>query len=134
MIWFNQSTDWVRCIRITGAAGGVLVFHGVEMADITSDDWTLNMEDVLKTIYYKELRIWRGEATPDITSQSEIFLIIAQNLDNSQGVTFPETWPDERKWHYLHTARINGIGVQGSSNQTASVQMFFDNIPASRRC
>lgn len=134
MIWFDPPVDWARYIRVTGAAGGVLVFHGIEMADITSDDWILDMEAVLQTIYEKELSIWQGRATPDITSQSEIFIMIAQYLDSSQNVAFPETWPDERKWHRLHTARIHGIGIQSTSSQTGQVAMFFDNIPAAKSC
>lgn len=130
------SSKWKRYIRVTGANGSVLRFHGIEIATIDSDDWTLDMEELLDELYNIEKdillyeqrmkeKIVTGEPLviedwfPPVQLSRNNLIIIINELPIYLLPEFPaESKPADVKWHKLDTSRCTEITVDPLSANT----------------
>lgn len=122
------SDKWKRYIRVRNAKNSVLCFHGAEIVAIDSDDWVLDMEDLLQEVYTaeKDFILFKARVDELIVSGQylsydelwsipkvlprNILIILINELPSSIDDNFPiSSKPNDVKWRKLNTDRCTEI-------------------------
>lgn len=138
---------YIKSVNIRGAAGSEFLIHGIQFAKITSDDFTIDFEDLCRDLHERDLE-WSksierecqhaigaidksdGNGFEDIgvistdpinkyaVSTAQVLMGVINRIPMGSDPSFPNKLPDEIGWHSMNFKRVDHVCLWGRAKMS----------------